>query len=155
VKDIAKNFEGPNIVYQSYRLNANIELLYLINKPNFDRVCIPKLLKRKVLEFAHDNYAHDGHYWTLDRLKIACYFSKMRSKVHAYIDGCSIYQLSKPSRRLLYDQLNPVETTTISLSQLAMDFVVALPMITRGHNSLLTIIDRFSKYIRLIFDKKT
>jgi len=103
VKDIAKNFESPNIVYQSYRLNANIELLYLINKLNFNRVCILKLLERKVLKFAHDNYVYDDYYQTLDRLKIACYFLKIRSKIHAYIDKCLVYQLSKSSRRLLYD----------------------------------------------------
>ncbi len=154
VKDIAKNFENPSIVYQSYQLNANIELLYLINKLNLDRVYISKLLEKKVLEFAHDNYVHDGHHRTLDRLKIVCYFLKIRSKIHAYIDKCLVYQLSKPSRRLLDDQLNFIETTTISLSQLAMDFVVALLMITQENNSLLTIIDRFSKYIRLILDKK-
>ncbi len=49
VKNIAKNFKNLNIVYQLYRLNANIELFYLINKLNLDRVYISKLLKKKYL----------------------------------------------------------------------------------------------------------
>jgi len=89
VKDIAKNFKSLNIVYQSYRLNANIELLYLINKLNFNRICISKLLKRKVFEFVYNNYVYDNYYRILNRLKITCYFFKIKSKIYAYIDKCS------------------------------------------------------------------
>lgn len=130
MKDIAKNFENSNINYQSYRLNVDTRLLYLINKSNLDRVCILEILKSKMLEFAHDNYAHEDHHRTLDRLKTTCYFFKMKSKIHAYIDDCSIYQLSKSSRKLSYEQLNLVETIAISLSQLSMNFIVALSIIT-------------------------
>lgn len=89
VKNITKNFERSNIVYQFYRLNINIELLYLVNKLNSNRVFILKSLKRKMLEFAHNNYAHNNYHRTLNRLKITCYFSKIRIKIRAYIDQCS------------------------------------------------------------------
>ncbi len=36
-------------------------MFYLINKLNFDRICILKLLKKKI-KFAHNNYAYNDYY---------------------------------------------------------------------------------------------
>jgi len=115
VQNIAKNFENSNIVYQLYQLNANIELLYLINKFNFDCIYILELFERKVFEFVYNNYIYNNYYRTLDRLKTACFFLKIKNKIYIYINKYLVYQLLKFLRKLLYNQFNSVEITAISL----------------------------------------
>ena len=80
---------------------------------------------------------------------------KLKKALQSYIDSCPSCQLSKPSRRLPYGQLHPIETSKEPLSELSMDFIVGLPETPEGYNCLGTVTDRFSKYVRLIPGKET
>ena len=141
-------------MYQFYRFDIDSDLLYLINRLSFDRVCISAILKRDVMKFAHDNHAHEDIHRILNRIKVSTYFSKMRKKMLIYVESCLVCQLFKSSRKLFYEQLNLIEITIQLLAKLNMNFIVELFMISAEHNSLLTIIDRFSKYVRLIVDRE-
>ena len=141
-------------MYQSYRLDIDNDLLYLINRLSFDWVCISIVLKRNVMKFAHDNHAHEDIHRILNRIKVSTYFSKMRKKMLIYVESCLVCQLFKFSRKSLYEQLNLIEITIQFLAKLNMNFIVELSMISTEHNSFLTIIDRFSKYVRLIVDRE-
>ena len=142
------------IIYQSYKFDIDSDLLYLINRLSLDRVCISTVLKRDVMKFAHDNHAHENIHRTLNRIKVSIYDSKMRKKMLIYVESCLVCQLFKFSRKSLYEQLNLIEITIQFLAKLNMNFIVELSMISAEHNSLLTIIDRFSKYVRLIVDRE-
>ena len=141
-------------MYQSYRFDIDNDLLYLVNRFNFDRVCISVVLKRDVMKFVHDNHAHEDIHRILNRIKTSTYFSKMRKKMLIYVESCFVCQLFKFSRKFLYEQLNLIEITIQILTKLNMNFIIELFMILTKHNFLLTIIDRFSKYVRLIVDRE-
>ena len=141
-------------MYQFYKLNIDSDLLYLVNRLNFDRVCISTVLKRDVMKFVHDNHAHEDIHRILNRIKASTYFLKMRKKMLIYVENCLVCQLFKFSRKSFYEQLNLIEITIQFLAKLNMNFIVELSMISTEHNSLLTIIDRFSKYVRQIVDRE-
>ena len=140
--------------YQSYRFDIDNDLLYLVNRFSFDRVCISTALKRDVMKFVHDNHAHEDIHRILNHIKASTYFSKMKKKTLVYVESCLVCQLFKSSRKSLYEQLNLIEITIQFLVEFNMNFIVELSMISTEHNSLLTIIDRFSKYVRLIVDRE-
>ena len=142
-------------IYQSYRLDIDNDLLYLINRLSLDRVCISTVLKRNVMKFAHDtNHAHENIHRILNRIKASTYFSKMRKKMLVYVESCLVRQLFKFNRKSSYEQLNFIEITIEFLAKLNMNFIVELSMISTKYNFLLIVIDRFSKYVRLIVDRE-
>ena len=146
---------SSSIKPDSVQFDMGTGLLYFVNKPEPDRVCIPTTLHRQLFHFAHDSHAHGGINRSLNRLRSSAYMPKMKKLLKAYIDGCPACQLSKPSRQLPFGQLHPVETYKEPLAELSMDFIVGLPMTPDGYNCLLTVTDRFSKYVRLIPGKET
>lgn len=42
-----------------------------------------------------------------------------------------------------------------SLSEPSLDFIVALPMTQKGYNAIMSVTDRFSKYVRAVPGKST
>lgn len=108
VKNSQSSKSSPHTIYQSYRLNVNFELLYILNSPNLDRLCISGKFTRRILEYEHDSHAYEEIHRTYDRLRDSIYFPKMRQVIQSYIDDYPTYQLSKPSRQLSYGQLHSV-----------------------------------------------
>ena len=94
--------------FQYYRLNTDTGLLYLKNKSEPDRLCIPQKFQRRLLEYAHDEHAHDGVHRTYDLLSRSMYMPKMKKTVTEYVTTCVVCQLFKPSRQLSYGQLQPI-----------------------------------------------
>ena len=90
-------------MYQSYRLDIDSDLFYLVNRFSLDRMCILVFLKRNVMKFVHDNHAHENIHRTLNRIKISTYFSKMRKKMLIYVESCFVCQLFKFNRKLSYE----------------------------------------------------
>ena len=113
-------------------------------------MCIPETLTYKILEYAYNRHAYGGIYRTYDRLRNVVYFLRMRKGIQKYVDSCPLCQLSKPSRQLLYGQLHPVGESKQLLEELLMDFIMGLPMTAEGNNCLLTVTDKFSKFVRLV-----
>ena len=122
----------------------------MVNQPGPDCLCIPTKLTKQVLEYIYDRHAYGGIYRTFDRLRGSVYIPRMRKVIQEYIDGCPACQLSKPSRQLLYSQLRPVEAVPEPLYDLSIDFIVGLPLTPDNYNALMTVTDKFSKYVRLI-----
>ena len=154
IQNIINDVNDSITMYQFYKFDIDSDLLYLINRLNFDRVCISIVLKRDVIKFAHDNHAHEDIHRILNRIKASTYFSKMRKKMLVYVESCLVCQLFKFSRKLSYEQLNLIEITIQILTKLNMNFIIELFMISTKHNFLLIVIDRFSKYVRLIVDRE-
>ena len=71
-----------------------------------------------------------------------------------YITNCSICQLSKFSKQFLYEKLKSISFSKKSLSELSFDFIIKLSMIIIENNVILIVTNRFSKYIKIVFDKK-
>ena len=72
-----------------------------------------------------------------------------------YVTNCSVCQLSKFLKQFSYEKLKPISFFKKSLSELSFDFIVELSMIIIENNVILIVTDWFSKYIKIVFDKKT
>ena len=141
--------------FQYYRLNTNTNLFYLKNKFESNRLCISQKSQKRLLKYAHDEHAHGGVHRTYDLLLKSVYMPKMKKTVIEYVTTCSTCQLFKSFRQLSYEQLQLIFFSKKFLFELSLDFIVALSMTFNENNAILTMTDRFSKYVKLISDKKT
>jgi hypothetical protein len=146
-----KNFnEIVNFKYQSYRLNSESKLLYFAKWTNSNRLCISTKLSKDIHFHAHDANAHDEIYRTYDFLRKSIFMTNMKKKITKYVTTCSFCQISKSSNQKLYEKLQFISIFQKFLFEMSLNFVVKLFMIIKKNNAFLTIIDRFSKYVKLI-----
>jgi hypothetical protein len=151
----SKNFiEIVNFKYQSYRLNSESKLLYFTKRTNSDRLCISTKLSKDILFHAHDANAHDEIYRIYDFLRKSVFMTDMRKKITEYVTTCSFCQISKNFNQKSYEKLQFISIFQKSLFEMSLNFVVKLLMIIKKNNAFLTMIDRFSKYVKLILKTK-
>jgi hypothetical protein len=67
-----------------------------------------------------------------------------------YVESCPACQLGKPKRHLPFGELAPITSPSEPFAVLSIDFIVALPETPDKMNCLLTVTDKFTKYVRLI-----
>lgn len=118
-------------------------------------LCIPESLHYLFLRMAHDKCAHGGISRTYGRLRNMVYMRNLAAKVEKYVQQCPVCLASKPRLHSPYGNLTPIMSKNQPFDTLAMDFVVGLPRTAKGHNSVLTITDKFTKVIRLIPGRDT
>ena len=74
----------------------------------------------------------------------------MRCLVEGYISLYLICNLSKPLYYKLYSELQPITIPNVPFATITMDFIVGLLVIDTRNDTLLTVMNKFSKYIKLI-----
>ena len=73
------------------------------------------------------------------------FFSHLRHYVARYILSCDVFQTAK-SRRLDTARVpRPLPVPDTKWHSVSIDWVLGLPSTTRGHDAIMTIVDRFSK----------
>ena len=100
ISRLFSNESESQTVYQSYRLNSKTGLLYFVNKPDPDRLCIPAKLHQEISQFAHEYHAHEGIAKSWNRIRRSAYIFKLRKALQTYIESCFACQLCKPHRQL-------------------------------------------------------
>ena len=83
------------------------------------------------------------------------FISKMRQLIRDYVIFCSVCQFFKFSKQLFYGQLQPIPISSKSFSELNLNFIVNLPQISSNWNVIMTITNRFSKYVKIVSGRKT
>jgi hypothetical protein len=86
---------------------------------------------------------------TLHRLRRDFHFPNMKSVVHDLVRACTVCQRNKLKHLHLVGLLLPLPVPQGVWSDIAMDFVEALPRVW-GKSVTLTVVDRFSKYAHFI-----
>ena len=152
IKDENNDFQKK---FQYYRLNTDTELFYLKNKFESNRLCISQKSQKRLLKYAHNEHAHDDVHRTYDLLLRSVYMPKMKKTIMKYVTTCFACQLFKSSRQLSYEQLQSIFFSKEFLSELNLNFIVVLPMTLNRNNAILTMTNRFSKYVKLISGKET
>ena len=141
--------------FQYYRLNTNTNLFYLKNKFEPNRLCISQKFQKRLSKYVHDEHAHDDVHRTYDLLLKSVYMSKMKKTIMKYVTTYSACQLFKSFRQLSYEQLQSIFFSKKFLFELSLDFIVILSMTFNENNAILTMTNRFSKYVKLISNKET
>ena len=126
------------------------------------RVWIPRCepLKLEILRRNHDDDV-GGHYGTkrtTNILRMKYEWAKMRDDIQQYIKTCDVCQRSKARRHKPYGVLHPIAPPSEPHRDFSMDFITDLPPIVQDgkvYDSVLVVIDRFSKHVRYIPTSKT
>ncbi|KAI2651025.1 Transposon Tf2-11 polyprotein [Labeo rohita] len=92
---------------------------------------------------------HPGTNRTLSLLKEWFWWPRMEQDVQRYVRGCRECAISKTPKHLPSGKLLPLPTPNCPWSHLGVDFITDLPA-SRGNTCVLVIVDRFSKFCRLI-----
>jgi len=101
-----------------------------------------------LLEFAH-GLGHEGIQKTLHRLRSDFHIPGDRRLVREYVRNCETCQRNKTEHLRPGGLLQPLDIPSTVWSDIAMDFIEALPRVN-GKTIILTVVDRFSKYAHFI-----
>lgn len=74
----------------------------------------------------------------------------MSRSVEQFIKSCSVCQANKHSTLKPPGLLKPVENPSRPFDHVTMDFIISLPISTRGYDAIFTIVDRFSRLVKFI-----
>ena len=147
--------ENSTTQYQFYRWNIDKKLLYLKNKSNSDRLCVSASCHERIFKYAHDEHVHEEIKRTYNFFFRSIFIFKMKKIIIEYVISCSTCQFFKSSRLVLYDEFQSIKISTKSLKELSLNFILTLSMTSNNNNVILTITDRFSKWIKIISKNET
>jgi hypothetical protein len=99
--------------------------------------------RQAILEMAH-GAGHEGVHKTLHRLRADFHIPQDRLVVQEFVRGCLVCQRNKGEHLQPGGLLQPLGVPTSIWSDVAMDFIEALPKV-HGKSVILTVVDRLSK----------
>ncbi|PKU69720.1 RNA-directed DNA polymerase [Dendrobium catenatum] len=120
-------------------------------------LCIPQSSwRQQLIQEVHGGglAAHVGHDKTLEQLQHRFFWPQLRRDVSRFVERCPVCQSYKGGKNNsgLYLPLPVPETIWEDLS---LNFVLGLPRTKRGNDSIMVVVDRFSKMAHFISCKKT
>ena len=104
--------------------------------------------RQVVLELVH-GAGHEGVHKTLHQLRADFHLPNDRVAVQDFVRACSVCQRNKGEHLHPGGLLQPLGVPSAVWSNVAMDFVEALPKVN-GKTVILTVVDRFSKATHFI-----
>lgn len=109
-------------------------------------------IKTQIVQANHDAplAGHPGPAKTIELVKRRFYWPDMDTWITEYVQSCDECQRTKTRRGKTQPPLAPLELPNEPWEHITMDFVTGLPQATTGVNTILTVVDRFSKMAVLI-----
>jgi hypothetical protein len=115
---------------------------------------IPKdeTVRATLMREVHDapTGGHLGREKTYARLTAQVYWQGVYHDVRDYVRSCVRCAQSKASNRTASDFLHPLPIPARRWETISMDFVGPLPKTSKGHDFLLSVVDKFSKMVHFI-----
>ena len=105
-------------------------------------------LVQEIMAAVHED-GHEGVQRTLHRLRRDFHFPNMKQLVQDFVRACATCQRYKSEHLHPAGLLMPLLVPQGVWTDIALDFVEALPRV-RGKSVILTVVDRFSKYYHFI-----
>ena len=124
-------------------------LIYYIDI-EYRRLCISKIMKKKVFKLIHDDNIYTNIYKYYNQLIKTLFISRLSRKIRRYIKHYFNYQLTQIKRHRLYDKLMFIVSSSYFFHIIIMNFVLTL---SNNLNVVLIVIDKFFRRIIFIIDK--
>ena len=116
-----------------------------------NRRFVPNSVRSQVLQWAHSSKltCHPGFQRTLQFLRDGFWWPGMVGDTCQFVAACSVCARGKASHQPPAGLLRPLPIPSRPWSHVALDFVTGLPP-SEGNTVILTIIDRFSKFVHYV-----
>ncbi|PKU60511.1 hypothetical protein MA16_Dca028643 [Dendrobium catenatum] len=140
----------PPMPHRDYSLRHNF-----LFKDNV--LCIPASSWREhLIKEVHSGglSAHVGRTKTLEQMQNRFYWPHLRRDVARFVERCPICQLYKGNAQNT-GFYTPLPIPNSIWEDLSMDFVLGLPRTKRGFDSIMVVVDRFSKMAHFLACRKT
>ena len=117
-----------------------------------EKIYVSESLQLRILKEGHD-YSVSGHYsqrCTEENLHRNYYWSNMQSIIREYIRGCQTCQQAKADRHTPYGTLALLPVLKGSWTRVSIDFITDLLTESTGNDSILQIIDSYTKMAHMV-----
>jgi hypothetical protein len=117
------------------------------------RLCIPQCsLRREIIQEVHGGglAGHFGRDKTLALVQENFFWPKLAHDVECFVKSCKICQIAKSTG--LY---TPLPVPKAPWEDISLDFVLGLPRTQRNKDSIMVVVDRFSKMAHFVPCNKT
>lgn len=129
------------------KLNYKNQVYYTEN----DQLVIPHdtQLKHSILHDAHDSptAGHCGVNLTLELVRRDYWWPGIARDVHSYVRECIHCQRNKALNRKPAGLLQPIPIPTEKFASVSLDLITDLPVTARGFDSIVTMVDRLTRYV--------
>ncbi|GBG76310.1 hypothetical protein CBR_g22058 [Chara braunii] len=137
------------------KTSAEFELvngLLFLEKAGNKRLCVPnsESLRNLFLGECHDATGHFGYKKTAANLLQRFWWPTMMKDAQLYVTTCQVCQRDKPRTQAPLGLLKPLPIPERPGESLSMDFMDTLVTSKSGMRQIFVIVDRFSKFARLI-----
>ncbi|GBG80448.1 hypothetical protein CBR_g30912 [Chara braunii] len=126
--------------------------LLFLDKAGNKRLCVPnrESLRSLFLGESHDATGHFDFKKTAANLLQRFWWPAMMRDAKLYVETCQVCQRDKPRTRAPLGLLKPLPIPERPGESLSMDFMDTLVTSKSGMRHIFVIVDRFSKYARLV-----
>ena len=129
------------------------ELLYFIGNDDKQRLCVSKLMKKKIFRLGHNDRSHAEFHQCYEHISEVIYIRKLMRHLQKYIEYCLTCQVCQTKRHQTYRSLNSIQTSLICRHTIIIDFIMALSSSIEDYNCTLIITDKFIKRITIMSEK--
>ncbi|GBG83511.1 hypothetical protein CBR_g37225 [Chara braunii] len=129
-----------------------VDGLLFLEKAGFKRLVVPsrETLRSLFLGECHDATGHFGYKKTSANLVQRFWWPNMLDDVKKYVEICQVCQRDKPRTQAPLGLLKPLPIPAGPGQSISMDFMDTLVTNKNGKRHIFVIVDRFTKYARLI-----
>jgi transposase InsO family protein len=154
IKDILYDLKEPDLIPLRKQYVLKDRIIYDEN----GKIDIPEdqALRLDILKLHHDTpiAGHPGREKTLELVQRSYTWPGMSTFVKEYTNRCERCARMKPSNLTPPGKLRPLELPNIPWAEVTADFTTDLPL-SNGFDSILVVVDRFSKEVEFIPCNKT
>jgi hypothetical protein len=128
-------------------------LLYFEDWEGNMRLCVPSGLRNRIMKEDHETLtegAHSGYHRAFNRIASTYFWPRMSKDIQAFVTSCDICQKSKPKRHAPFGLLRPIPIPARPFEIISMDFISELPKTSSGHDNILVIVDKLTKFALFI-----
>ena len=116
------------------------------------RIVVPTSMHTEIIQEHHSNVV-SGHFsWsrTLELISRQFWWPQMRESVQTFVSSCLSCQRSKAVNQRPFGLLSPLPIPDSRWHTITMDFIMDLPRSANGHNAIMVLVDKLTKYVHLV-----
>ncbi|GBG79127.1 hypothetical protein CBR_g28842 [Chara braunii] len=129
-----------------------VDGLLFLEKAGFKRLVVPsrEILRSLFLGKCHNAMVHFSYRKTIANLVHRFWWPNMIDDAEKYVETCQVCQRDKPRNQALLGSLKPLPIPAGPGQSISVDFMDTLVTSKNGKRHIFIIVDRFTKYARLI-----